>query len=207
VFPAMGEATVNTTVQVMRVPITGGTPELIFPVHNGSSISCSRPPANLCAIAEESQDQKTMIVTAFDPVKGRGTELARFDLSRDENIDPYIDHLLLCDISSDGTRLAVVRGDDGPIEIHSLRGQPTLVIPGNNLQKVREIKWAADGKGFFVSAGTKHGREVVHVDFRGKIDTLWMCNSECFGYPSPDGRHFGIYNRSVNANMWMMENF
>ncbi len=207
VFPAAGEPTVNTTVQLMRVPITGGTPELIFPLREGSSIFCSRPPANQCAVAEESQDRKTMIVTAFDPVKGRGGELARFNLNRSEDIDPYINHLLVCDISPDGTRLAVVRGDDDPIEIHSLRGQPTFVIPSKQLPEIRHIKWEANGRGVFVSAGTEYGREIVHIDIRGKIDTLLKCNNQCFGWPSPDGRHLGIYNLSVSANMWMMENF
>jgi len=207
VFPPTGDPTVSTTDQLVRVPITGGTPEPIFPVHEGSSMFCTRPPANLCAVAEESQDRRTMIVTAFDPVKGRRAELARFDLIRDQEIDPNIDHLVLCDISPDGTQLAVVRGEDGPIEIHSLRRQSPFVISAKRLRKLREIMWAADGKGLFVSNWAEHGHEVVHVDLRGKIDSLWTCSNRCAGWPSPDGRHLGIYDQSVRANMWMMENF
>jgi hypothetical protein len=207
VFPAQGEPDVNTTVQLMRVPITGGTPEPIFSMREGSSVFCSKPPANICAVAEESQDRRTMIVTAFDPVKGRGGELARFDLIRDQEVDPYIDHLALCDISPDSTRLAVVRGENEPIEVHSLRGQPTLVISAKRLRGLRAIAWAANGKGVFASNWTEHGREVVRVDLRGRIDVLWTCSSRCDGTPSPDGRHLGIYNQNVSANMWMMENF
>jgi len=207
VFPFDGEGKVNTTVQLMRFPMTGGTPETVFSMREGSSVFCARPPAGLCAVAEESQDRRTMIVTALDPVNGRGRELGRFDLVRDKDIDPYIDHLLLCDISSDGTRLALVRSDNGPIEIHSLKGQPTLVIPGDKLHKFKEIKWAADGKGLIASTGNDYGREVVHVNFRGQVDTLWKCSNDCYGIPSPDGHHLGIYNRSVSANIWMMENF
>jgi hypothetical protein len=36
---------------------------------------------------------------------------------------------------------------------------------------------------------------------------LWTCSRRCDGTPSPDGRHLGIYNQNVNANMWMMDNF
>jgi serine/threonine protein kinase/Tol biopolymer transport system component len=207
VFPAQGKPDANTTVQLMRVPITGGTPEPIFSMREGSSVFCSRPPATLCAVAEESQDRRTMIVTAFDPVKGRGSELARFDLIRDQEVDPHIDHLALCDISPDSTRLAVVRGENEPIEVHSLRDQPTFVISAKRLRRLRAITWAANEKGFFASNWTEHGREVVRVDLRGKIDALWTCSSRCDGTPSPDGRHLGIYNQNVSANMWMMENF
>jgi serine/threonine protein kinase len=207
VFPATGDPTVTTMDQLVRIPITGGTPEPIFSMREGSSMFCAKPPATLCAVAEESQDRRTMIITAFDPVKGRGAELARFDLIRDQEIDPYIDHLLLCDLSPDGTRLVVVRGEDGPIEIHSLRGEPIFVIPVKGLRKLREIMWAADEKGFFVENWAEHGHEVVRVDLRGKIDTLWKCSSRCSGWPSPDGRHLGIYDQTVSANMWMMENF
>jgi serine/threonine protein kinase len=208
VFPATGDPTVATTDQLVRVPITGGgTPEPIFSMREGSNMFCAKPPATLCAVAEESPDRRTMIVTAFDPVKGRGAELARFDLIREQEIDPYVDHLLLCELSPDGTRLAVVRGEDGPIEIHSLRGQPTFVIPVKGLRKLREIMWAADEKGFFVENWAEHGHEVVHVDLRGKVDSLWNCSNRCSGWPSPDGRHLGIYDQTVSANMWMMENF
>ena len=207
VFPAAGDPTVATTDQLVRVPITGGTPEPIFSMREGSNMFCARPPATLCAVAEESPDRRTMIVTAFDPVQGRGAELAHFDLIRDQEIDPYVDHLLLCELSPDGTRLAVVRGEDGPIEIHSLRGQPTFVIPVKGLRKLREIMWAADEKGFFVENWAEHGHEVVRVDLRGKVDSLWKCSTRCSGWPSPDGRHLGIYDQTVSANMWMMENF
>jgi hypothetical protein len=53
----------------------------------------------------------------------------------------------LCDISPDGTRLAVSRGPEGPIRILSLRGQPTQVIDLKELNKMLFQYWAADGKG------------------------------------------------------------
>ncbi len=36
-------------------------------------------PANLCVIAEQSADGKPLIFTAFDALKGRGAEIARFE--------------------------------------------------------------------------------------------------------------------------------
>jgi serine/threonine protein kinase len=212
VFPVTSDPIADTNAQLMRVPITGGIPELIFTMRQGSSVFCARLPSTSCAVAEESLDRRTMIVTSFDPAAGRGAELARFDLSRQENVDPlmdnrFLDNLLPCDISPDGTRLAAIRGNDGPIEIHSLRGQAGFMIPGTKLHKIKEIRWTADGKGLIVSTGAEYERQVVHVDFRGNTDVLWKCYRACYGIPSPDGRHLGIATRSANANMWMMENF
>ncbi len=158
--PNVDNMTVHTIVQLMRVPLTGGTPELIFSMRQGSSFSCSTQPANLCVIAEESQDRKTMIVTAFDALKGRGAELARFQLQYPRNIGEQVERLLLCDISPDGTRLAVAAGGDQPIEIRSIRGNYSLVVSEDRLHGMKNMqlmKWAADEKGLIVSGDVEQG--------------------------------------------------
>jgi hypothetical protein len=81
----------------------------------------------VCLVAEESQDRKAMIVTNFDPVRGRGAELARFELNNPANIGDSVEHVLLFDISPDGNRLAVSRSEQGPIEIRSLHGKQGFV--------------------------------------------------------------------------------
>ncbi len=205
-FPWGGGDNFLTMVKVMRVPMAGGTPEFLFSVHNGSSMSCARAPSKLCIVAEESADRKTMIVTAFDAVKGRGTELDRFDLRPDANSGENLDHSPLCSISPDGTRLAIARSSFSPIEIHSLRGQPTLIVPTKGSDRLDHIKWAADGKGLFVSRRTYDGEELLHLNLKGKAHSLWKSHT-CFGIPSPDGRHIAIYDTQQSANVWMMENF
>ena len=201
VWPITGGA----TVQLMRVPFTGGTPELIFPVREWSLSSCASPPSNLCAVAEQGDDHKQMIITSFDPVKGRGLELARFELDSDYDTNA---NYLLWDISLDGTRLAAARGPEGPIQVRSLRGQPTQVIRAKGLNNMWRLKWAADGRGLFVSNREKGGTEILHVDLQGNAKLLWKCSGDrCVGRPSPDGRHLAIYDWKQSANMWMMENF
>ena len=201
VWPITG----GPTSRLERVPITGGIPELIFPVREGSVCFCARSPSSVCAVAEETEDRKQMIITSFDPVKGRGSELARFDL--DPNYDTNVNNLLWS-ISPDGSRIAASSGPGAPIQIRSLRGQPTQVIRAKDLNHMRLIVWAPDGNGLFVSAGEKRGAEILHVDLRGNTDVLWKCSSDrCFGGPSPDGRHLSVYEWRQNTNMWMMENF
>jgi serine/threonine protein kinase len=202
VWPVRGK---TNEARLMRVPITGGVPELIFPVREGSASFCARSPSTICAVAEQTEDRKQMIITSFDAVKGRGPELARFDL--DPDYDTNVNNLLWS-ISPDGSHIAASSGPADPIQIRSLRGQRSQVIRVKDLDHMRLIVWAPDGNGVFVSAGEKREAKILHVDLRGNADVLWNCSSDrCFGAPSPDGRHLWVYEWRVNANMWMMENF
>jgi eukaryotic-like serine/threonine-protein kinase len=191
---------------LMRVPIKGGSPELIFLRSAlGGGFFCAKHSSNLCALVEQSEDHKQMVVTAFDPVTGRGPELARFDL--DPNFNQNIDHLL-CNISPDGTRLAASGGPGGPIQIRSLRSGRTQTIPVKSLNRMQNVSWAADGNGIFVSNMTHDGSEIVHVDLLGNAKVLRQSNTNAsFVRPSPDGRHLAIYENRQSANIWMMENF
>ncbi len=189
---------------LIRVPITGGSPQLIFKLPPQSGVFCARPPSNLCAVAESTEDGKQRIVTTFDPVKGRGAELARFEIDH----SPKGDNSPLCNISPDGTRLAVSGGPKGPIQILSLRGQPTQVIRAKSLDDMQSLNWAADGKGLFISKGAKRGSELLHIDLKGNVGVLWNCSEgSCFAVPSPDGRRLAIHSEKRSTNMWMMENF
>jgi serine/threonine protein kinase len=204
VWPISGNP--SRLVPVMRVPITGGLPEQLFRVREGSLISCSRAASNLCTVAEQSDDRTGMIITAFDPAKGRGHEIARFE------IDPNIDtsRYLQGRISPDGTLLVALRGQRGPIEIRSLHGGSMKVIHPKGVDNTLIVSWAADGKGLFVTNGTKEGSELLYMDLRGNTRLLWKSASlgrRCFGVPSPDGRHLAINDMQQSANMWMMENF
>lgn len=197
----------SVPVELMRVPITGGSPELIFSMREWSSSSCARPPSNLCAVAEQSEDHKQMIITSFDPIAGRGPELARFNLSPNYESDPNRS-LLQCIVSPEGKRIAVARGPEGPIQIRALFGGQTQVIRAKRISKMNLLGWAADGNGLFVLNITNGGGEILHVDLKGNVKLLWKCNRDrCFGGSSPDGRHFAIADSKLNANMWMMENF
>jgi len=159
----------------------------------------------MCAIAEVTDDQRQMIVSAFDAIKGRGPELTRFDLDR--NVDVFVDNLL-CAISPDGAHLAIARSPESPIEIHSLRGQLVHTIPLQVPGKSVSVGWAADQKGLFVTRRAQGGFELLHIDLKGTTQSLYTCTGwGCFASPSPDGRHLAILDHRQSQNMWMMENF
>ena len=203
-YPNPGPEGPSVLAQLMRVPITGGSPELIFTMRDWSSSFCARPPSNLCAVAEPTKDWKQIVVTTLDPLKGRGVELARFDVDPSQQ-----NQYCICDLSPDGTRLVAARGSKGPIQILSLRGQPAQLVPAKGLEDLVFLHWTGDGKGFLATRKTNRGGEFLHMDLQGNAKVLWNCSEvqKCFGWSSPDGQHLAMDDGRLSANMWMMENF
>jgi Tol biopolymer transport system component len=197
----------NRMVPVLRVPIAGGASETIFSMREGGTTLCARPPSQLCVVAEIAEDRKTMIVTSFDPVKGRGSELFRSPLDEDQTLGK--DHLLLCDLSPDGSRFAFTRSPTSPIEIYSLRGEKKVTGLASRLDPLLYMKWASDGRGLVVSTHRQDSGELLHLDLHGKAEIIWKCTGPwmCTANPSPDGRHIAFSEWKQNANMFMMENF
>ena len=189
---------------LVRIPLAGGPPETILQVPRPAYVSCARPPSRVCVMAEDSDDHKQIIVSDFDPIKGRGAELARFALTTE--VDPFL-VALLCRLSPDGTRLAIARSPEGPIEIRALRGRLIRTIPAPPLGRVTLLAWTADGKGIFVTRRAHAGSELLHLNLQGRLQSLRLCVGGCFATPSPDGRHLAIFDNQQSRNMWMMENF
>ncbi len=195
---------------ILRIPLAGGAPETILQLSRRANVSCARPPSNTCVLAEQSEDRKQMIVALFDPMKGRGPELTRFDFDRELNVIG----VPTCAVSPDGTRLAISRGSESPIEIHSLHGQLIHKIPSQSAGELFDLSWSADQKGFFVTRTLSGANERLHLDFQGNLTSLRKCGGGtgglgggCGGLPSPDGRHLAVIDRDQSNNMWMMENF
>jgi hypothetical protein len=191
--------------RLVRIPATGGKPELIFEPVRPGPMSCARFPSPLCVIPEQTHDGKQMIVTAFDPVTGRGPELARFDLTEELHLQQ---DNLICALSPDGTHLAISRGRSGPIETYSLRDHSKRILHAKGLGQLLFISWAPDGSGFFVTRRVQSGSELLHLDFRGDTKSLRKClGRACFATVSPDSRHLAFYDAQQKNNMWLMENF
>lgn len=188
---------------VVSVPIEGGPARQLFVERGWGRITCGLLPSAGCVIGEPTEDRKWAIISAIDPLKGRGRELARFDL------DPEKGHWEIA-LSPDGTRIAAIRTQDGPIYILSLRGEAPQQIRVKGWSNLWQLNWAADGKGLFVSSGIAFARILLHVDLQGNAhllsrDPAWFADK--VGYPSPDGRHLAWSSFSFDGNMWMMENF
>jgi WD40 repeat protein len=193
----------TTPEPVMRVPITGGTPEQLFGARPWSAITCAKSPSELCVIVEPADDRKQVTLTTLDPLHGRGSELARFDLDLHEGNWQF-------ELSPDGTRVAATPSPAGPIYIFSLRGQATQQLHVKGWSNLLSLSWAADGKSLFVFSGNQHERALLHVDLQGNAHFLWEnpgAYGESAAVASPDGRHLAMSGRTLNSNIWIMENF
>jgi len=195
----------DVPVPAVRIPASGGSPESMFDVVRPGVMSCSKGPSAMCVIPEQTSDHKQMVVSSFDPLKGRGAEIARYEMV--ENLGLMSDNLI-CSISPDGTRLAISRGRNGPIEIHSLRGLPTQFIKSPALEGLLGVAWASDANGFLVTKRIPNGTELLHIDDAGHVTIMRKClGRSCFGIESPDHHHFAFYEEQPTNNVWLMENF
>lgn len=188
---------------VMRVPINGGPAQQVFIAKPKSSLSCAKSPLTVCAVAEQTDDHKQLVFTSFDPMKGRGSEIARFDIDLDahELGVPFA-------LSPDGTRIAILRTPADPIYILSLRGQATQEIRVKGWSDLKFVRWSTDGKGLFVANGHgAQGAALLHVDIQGNVTVLWSNLRIDILEPSPDGRHLVFGGYDEDSNIWTLENF
>ena len=188
------------TTPVMRISIAGGTPQLVLRSNTYGRPRCAVSPATLCAIAESSDNGKSLIFTSFDALKGRGQELTRFE------IDPEADYNW--GLSLDGTQIGILKEGDRRIHTLSLTGKPQREIEVKGWDHLVGVYWAADGKAWFTCALQPTGSVLLHVDLQGKAEPLWEQegNTVAYALPSPDGRHLAIVGTSTSNNVWMLEN-
>jgi len=187
--------------RLMRVPITGGPPQLVLTANFFGGPRCARSPATLCAIAERSADRTQIVFSAFDPVRGRERKLAEW--KTDATADYY------WDLSPDGTRIVVLKSREGRIHTLWLNGQAPQDITVKGWRTLSTAVWTAEGNGLFVSSFTERGAVLLHTDLHGNARLLWENKGglDTYGVPSPDGRHLAMRAWNVDGNVWMMENF
>ncbi len=187
--------------KLMRVPVMGGSPQLVLTASTDGGPRCARYPATLCAIAERSADRKQLVFSALDPVNGRGRKLAEW--KTDVMADFY------WDLSSDGTRIAVLKKREGRFQILSLNGRAPQDITVKGWKILSSVNWTADGKGLLVSSFEARGAVLLNVDLHGNASPLWEQPGgiDTWGVPSPDGRHIAMRAWNVESNLWLMENF
>jgi serine/threonine protein kinase/Tol biopolymer transport system component len=204
---ATAEVGATTPVRIMRVPTSGGAPQLVVEGRGVNELACVRSPAASCLFSEEAPDRKQLIFSRFDPIKGRGRELTRFNLKQ-----PVEDYGW--DVSPDGSRLAFTQFDEheGRIQILPLAGGEAREVNVKGHYGLYCLSWAKDGKGLYVSRlPTTSGSLLLYVDLEGRAEVLWGQRLPggwgTRGFPSPDGRHLALAGYTVDNNVWLLENF
>ena len=212
-----GKPCVEESLRLMRVPVTGGTPQTILNLHTFAEPinrfagrylqppSCAVAPANLCVMAERTSNGRQLVFSSFDLFKGRGQELLRY------TIEPTASYKWA--LSPDGTRLAVFARSEDRIHFLPLNGQAPSELKVKGWNVLQTLYWAPDAKGLFVASVRKRNSVLLYVDLHGNAKDIWELPGEqdgggdVYAIPSPDGRHLAIRGWNINSNMWMLENF
>jgi len=193
----------TTPVHIMRVPASGGPPELVLEGRGIDRQSCARSPANLCVFSEPTSDDKQLIFSAFNPMHGRGRELTRVSLRQP---NPGYDW----ELSRDGSRLAITQFDDreGQIEVLPLTGGVAREVDLKGWNRLWALAWAADGNGLFIDS---RDHPLHYLDLEGRSHAVWQqelpgCHLTR-GIPSPDGHYLALRGWTGESNVWMLEGF
>ena len=195
----------STPVRLMRIPVSGGVPQLVLEAPRGwEDFQCARSPASLCMIWEPSEDRKQFTFTAFDPLKGRGKVLRTVD------IDPTASYNF--GLSPDGASVAlsIGGGPDIHIRLLSLTGGSDREFTVKGWANLKGLDWAVDGEGLYCGSVSPQSRTLLYVDLKGNARVLWQCKAAgglIWGIPSPDGRYLAILGYVTNSNVWMVEGF
>ena len=192
-LPTAGAA---RTVQLMRIPVAGGSPQMVFESHQLFGMRCTRPPVSFCS-CEDHQGNEDVYFT-LDPLKGKGRELFRAPRSSGE-----------ADVSFDGQHFAYVHGPkDNQIRFLDAAGKPEGDVTVDGWEGFNSLDWAADAKGLYVGSWTpKTGATLLYIELDGKAHPLWHQhgNFRTWAVPSPDGRYLAILSGTTDNNVWMLE--
>jgi hypothetical protein len=114
-----------------------------------------------CALLQSRQpDRKELVFTAFDPIRGKGQELARF------GTDPNADYSW--SLSPEGARIGITKIGGNHVYVLPLDGSPVRDLTVAGWNSLDTFDWSVDGRGFFSSNTTGLGSTLLFVDLNGK---------------------------------------
>lgn len=187
----------------MRVPVNGGLPQFLFEPRNYFDFSCAKAPANFCTVFEDGGGQGQLVLTAVNPMKGRGKPL------RTTHAGSFASGL-----APDGSAFAMAkRGEaETQIKLLSLTGGSDREIVLKRWPSIAGLDWSADGNGLYCGFISPQGGTLVYVELNGATHVLWHsrevgANAFLGAIPSPDGHHLAIWGGVNNKNVWMLEGF
>jgi len=196
-----GETAVTFTgnVPLMRVPVHGGSAQTIFNAHLHLSHRCAVGPGKPCAISELASGGRQLLFTSFDPLSGRGRELARFDI----NPRAYYSW----DLAPDGSRIAVAKYGEEKIHILQLDGSKPTEITVRGWTRHQGLDWSADSNGFYLGTEMAGGAALLFSDLKGNTNLLWQQPNaaRASGIPSADGRHLALIGWKEQRNVWLLK--
>jgi Tol biopolymer transport system component len=207
------------TARLMRWPIGGGEPELIFeakglpgsaqtsyrvvmPTMTGQpAFRCPSQVDAPCVLSEAGSHE--VVFYSFAPFPAA----VKSQLFRVQADDP---NAVAWDLSPDGSQIGYSEHDwrSASIHVRELRTNAARDIPLKGLTEVSTLSWSADGKSFFATTFALTGSSLFHVTLDGKYRVLYKGAKEVEGAkPSPDGRYLAFGDVVSASNVWLVEGF
>jgi Tol biopolymer transport system component len=189
--------------RIMRVGSSGESPQFVMEVPRLSNFACPRLPADVCLVAQSSEDGKKVTITSFDPMQGKPREVLTLDI--------HPGTLYNWMPSPDGSRIAFMEYSplQGVIRTLSLKGEPEHDITVKGWTGLNSVDWAGDGKSFLVSSQSPTSSTLLRVDMEGRATPLWDQRGawRTWAIAAPNGRELAIQGMTSSSNVWMIENF
>src|SRR4029077_13923006 len=206
------------TQQLMRVPVTGGPPQLVLEGRGINNLQCARLPSTLCIYSELAPGEEHFYT--FDPLKGKGNEIPGATIHESDfysfNWSLSPDGKLLAFSKKFGTQgqpairlFSIVDGKERRISLPGWAGLATL-------------DWSADGESLwstaFTTSETTSGLwttgfnatgewTLLKVELTGKVTPMLRESKMNLGWaiPSPDGSKLAIWKANGTSNVWLVE--
>jgi len=189
--------------RMMRMPITGGVPQLVLAEPSINNFQCARRHSNVCVLTQYSTERLTFYT--FDSVTGKESFLKLVQ-------DPEWS-LFNWSLSPDGTTLALAkkhRATPSEIRIFRMDGTGERELGLENWFAIDYLDWAADGQSLWVNAMSPAGTAtLLNVAVNGKITPSLEETEMTLGWaiPSPDGRRVALWRGEQSSNVWLLEGF
>jgi serine/threonine protein kinase len=192
----VGQAGTGVPPHLMRFPLSGGAPELVFDPATDAreDVSYGVACVKTACVLSETIEHKQLVFFALDPERGPGRELARIEV---------IGTGVHWDLSPDG-RTVAIQEKTARLRVVSLSDGSVRDLQARNLGTAISIGWSWDGQRLFVNS--EH--VLSSVNFEGEAVALWHTRDWISSpRPSPEGRHLALQAESSGANAWLIENF
>jgi hypothetical protein len=191
---------------LMRVPLDGGTSQLVVEDSGINNFQCARLPSRECIYSKFTKD--ALVFQEFDAQTGVKTGTAKKLLTVQGPEWEYYNWSL----SPDGRTVALAKkmraSTEAEIRLVPTRGGVERVLKVRDWGRLATIDWAADGKSFWASA-VRHGETtaLINIDLQGRAKPVLQESKPYVGWaiPSQDGKHLAIWEARGGSNAWMLE--
>jgi DNA-binding winged helix-turn-helix (wHTH) protein/Tol biopolymer transport system component len=203
----------SQTVRIMRVPLSGGTPQVVLEGPWIWNQQCARLPSTLCIYTPSEPNQQRFV--GFDPMTGASAEISAAKIAGMTG-----EVFVSWSLSPDGKYLATAargRNKQPNIRIFSIGDNTEKVVLVPGWGEIGGVDWAADGKSLWVGASRNvvnprrsDAWALVRVYLNGTIETVSENGPVKFwaGVPSPDSHRLAFFSATTDpSNVWLLENF